>query len=53
VTEDADECIANALWHECGKWLECKTEEMENAALVIIERLQRNGWRLTHDNNRT
>jgi hypothetical protein len=43
-SEGIEECIANSLWHECGGYLECKDNNLEGAASLIVERLKRFGY---------
>jgi len=44
--EDADECIANAIWHDCREFLIPKTTDLEEAANIIIDRLEKAGYRI-------
>jgi hypothetical protein len=49
AAEGIEECIANALWHECQDYLDCKTSNLERAASVIIERLEKCGYVIRED----
>lgn len=42
--QDADEAIANAIFHKCGKYLECKNNDLEAAGLIIISYLKKCGF---------
>lgn len=42
--ESAEDAIANALYHRCGSYIDCKSTELEEAASIIIEYLKENGF---------
>lgn len=44
VKADIEVSIADCLWHNCGSFIDCKTNDLEGAAEIIIKYLDEMGY---------